>query len=100
VWIERLQEGYVDDPAAQQLLAELSLSTPNEYGYSLEGGIIKYKGRIWVGNNQIAQEHILQALHANGVGGHSGIQATYNRVKALFAWPKLKASVTVYIHGC
>jgi hypothetical protein len=100
LWLERLQEGYVDDPAAQKLLSELSLSTPNEYGYSLEGGIIKYKGRIWVGTNQIAQEHILQALHASGVGGHSGIQATYNRVKALFAWPKLKASVTAYIQGC
>jgi hypothetical protein len=59
----------------------------------LEEGIIRYKGRIWVDNSQLAQEHILQALHANGVGGHSGIQATYNRVKALFAWQKLKASV-------
>jgi hypothetical protein len=41
LWLERLHEDYVDDPAAQKLLSELSLSTPNEYGYSLEGGIIK-----------------------------------------------------------
>ena len=63
-------------------------------------GVIKYKGRVWVGHNLLAQQHILQALHASGIGGHSGIQGTYQRVKSLFAWPKLKASVTAYVQGC
>ena len=50
-----------------------------------------------MGNNPVAQSHILQALHASGVGGHFGIQATYQRVKALFAWPKLKHIVTQFV---
>lgn len=58
------------------------------------------KGRVWIGNNPLAQSHILQALHASGIGGHSGIQATYHRVKALFAWPKLKQFVTSYVQAC
>jgi hypothetical protein len=53
-----------------------------------------------VGNNLLAQNHILQALHSSGIGGHSGIQATYHRVKALFAWPKMKASIVAYVQAC
>ena len=31
---------------------------------------------------------------------HYGIQATYHRIKTLFAWPKLKASVTSFVQSC
>lgn len=68
--------------------------------YTLLDGIIRYKGRIWVGQNHLAQNHILQALHASGIGGHSGIHATYHRVKSLFAWSKLKQSVTQFVQSC
>jgi len=84
-WLDKLQEGYMDDPETQKLQAELSLTPTSEIDYSLNQGIIIYRGRIWVGNNLLAQNHILQALHACGIGGHSGIQATYHRVKSLFA---------------
>jgi len=66
----------------------------------MHNGVIKKKGRIWVGINTIAQQHILQALHAGAVGGHSGVQATYQRIKALFAWPKLKQTITQFVQGC
>lgn len=99
-WLEKLQEGYQDDPVTKQLLTELSLNASSNSDYSLSQGIIRYKGRIWVGQNLLAQNHILQALHASGIGGHSGIQATYHRVKSLFAWPKLKHSVQQYVQSC
>lgn len=53
-----------------------------------------------VGNNELAQQHILQALHSSGIGGHSSIHATYHRVKSLFAWPRLKQSITQYVQSC
>lgn len=99
-WLERLQQGYEEDGQDRQLLTELALSSQNDKGYILVNGIIKHKGRVWVGNNTPAQQHILQALHASGLGGHSGIQSTYHRVKALFSWPKLKQVVTNYVQSC
>jgi hypothetical protein len=101
-WLERLQEGYDQDAETKQLLLELSLSThnTNDKGFELKDGIIRYKGRVWIGNDSLAQNHIMQALHSSGIGGHSGIQATYNRVKSIFAWPKMKASITAYVHAC
>lgn len=53
-WLDKLQLGYEDNEEAKQLLTELSLSSPNDRGYSLENGIIKFKGRVWIGNNSLA----------------------------------------------
>jgi len=99
-WLEKLQLGYVEDVESKQLLTELSISPKNDKGFSLEDGILRHKGKVWVGNNALAQQHILQALHASGLGGHSGMQATYQRVKALFSWPKLKETVNKYVQSC
>jgi hypothetical protein len=49
--LERLQEGYLEDPTAIKLLEALSIAGTNEQGYSLEDDIIRFKGRVWVGNN-------------------------------------------------
>jgi len=54
-----------------------------------------------IGNNSLAQQHVIQALHSSGLGGgHSGIHATYHRIKALFAWPRMKQTITSYIQSC
>jgi hypothetical protein len=84
-WLQKLQEGHEDDPQAKQLLMELSISPNSHQDYSLWNGVLKYKGRVWVGNNKTAQQHILIALHDSGLGGHSGVSATYARIKQIFA---------------
>lgn len=99
-WLERLQQGYEDDPDSKQLLAQLALSAENDKGYALVNGIIKHRGRIWVGNNSLSQQHIIQALHDSAICGHSGIYATYHRIKALFSWPKMKQAITAYVQSC
>jgi len=48
----------------------------------------------------LAQQHVIQALHSSGVGGHSGVQATYHRIKALFSWPKMKETIRTYVQEC
>jgi hypothetical protein len=99
-WLDRLQAGYEDDVQARKLIEDLSVSGSNEKGYTLRDGILRLHDRIWVGNNTLAQNHILQALHNSGVGGHSGVQATYHRVKQYFAWPNLKKTVQDFVGGC
>lgn len=42
----------------------------------------------------------MQSLHSSAVGGHSGFQATYYRIKALFAWPKMKQMIKAYVQTC
>jgi hypothetical protein len=50
-----------------------------------------------VGKNATIQQHIIQALHASGIGGHSGVSATYQCIKRMFAWLHLKQTMTEYV---
>jgi hypothetical protein len=93
-------EGYSTGPRAQLLLQELSVSNPNEQGFSLRQGVIRYKDRIWLGNNVEAHKAILMSLHDRGIGGHSGFLGTYQQVKALFSWPKMKEYIRRYVQQC
>ena len=99
-WLEIVVEGYQADDQSKQLLAELALTGTNEKGFSLVDGVIRYKGRIWLGSHKEAHTAILLALHSSGLGGHSGITATYQKIKALFAWPHMKQDVKDYISAC
>lgn len=99
-WLTNLTQCYESDPLAQQLLQQLALEDNNEKGYSLTEGVIRYKGRTWIGNNEIAQQHVIQSMHSNGIGGRSGFYATYQRIKQLFAWPKMKEAIKKYIQSC
>lgn len=99
-WLEIIVEGYQADDQSKQLLAKLTLTGSNEKGFSLVDGIIRYKGRIWLGSHKEAHNAILLALHSSGLGDHSGITATYQKIKALFAWPHMKQDVKDYISAC
>jgi hypothetical protein len=33
---------------------------------------------------------LISAFHSSALGGHSGIQATYHRLKKVFSWNGLK----------
>jgi hypothetical protein len=100
-WLEIVVEGYHQDPEAmQQLLAELSISSPNTKGYSLTDGVIRHHGKIWLGKQEQAHDAVLQALHNIGLGGHNGIATTYNKVKSLFSWLGIKQNVTTFVNNC
>lgn len=65
-----------------------------------DGPLLRYKRRIWVGTNQPMQQKIMQTLHAGAILGHSGVHATLQRLKQLFAWPRMRASVQEFIAAC
>ena len=99
-WLDTVVEGYQNDDKAKTLLSELSLQGFNNQGYSLHSGVIRHKGRVWLGNNKEAHQAILLALHSSAVGGHSGVSATYTRIKQLFAWPGMKGDVNKFVQAC
>lgn len=98
-WLTEMQHAYLQDEAAVKLLSELSVSSPVGY-YCLKSGIIYYKQRIWVGNYTSLQQRILQALRASAIGGHSGYEVTYKRIKRLFAWPRMKHDMKNFVSQC
>ncbi|WVZ71633.1 hypothetical protein U9M48_020200 [Paspalum notatum var. saurae] len=99
-WLEIIMEGYQQDPQTKELLTELSLTGSYGKGFSLVDGVIRFKGRIWLGSHKEAHQAVLLALHSSGLGGHSGVTATYQKIKDLFAWPNMKNDIKDYIAAC
>ncbi|XP_062187935.1 uncharacterized protein LOC133891241 [Phragmites australis] len=98
-WLSEVVQGYHQDPKATQLLTELSINS-SQGNFKLLNGVIRYKGRIWVGNNTSVQQRIIQALHTSAVGGHSGFLATYQRIKSLFAWSHMQKMIKAFVEQC
>lgn len=99
-WPEIVVEGYQQEPQSKALLTELSLTGTNDKGFSLTDGVIRYKNKVWLGNHTATHNAVLQAFHSSGPGGHSGITATYHKVKGLFAWLGMKQGIKDYVSKC
>lgn len=76
------------------------MTSPNAQGFALQDGLIRHHGRVWVGANSGLHTRIISALHSSALGGHSGAQATYFRVKQLFHWKGIKADVENFVKQC
>jgi hypothetical protein len=99
-WLQEVLNSYDTDPDAHRRLAELALHSPDEHGYELTQGVIRFQGRVWLGANSALQTKLISAFHSSAIGGHSGVQATYQRIKKLFAWHGLKAAVEDFVKQC
>lgn len=99
-WVQEVVNSYETDVEAQDLLVRLAIQSPDEQGYSLHHGLIRYKGKLWIGENSALRTKLISALHNSAVGGHSGSTATYHRLKKLFNWTGLKAAVDDYVRQC
>lgn len=99
-WIQEVLNSYATNSNAQQLLSQLALSSPDEKGYILEQGIIRYKHRVWIGGNTALRTKLIAACHSSPIGGHSGVKGTYQRLKSHFAWKGMKMAVDSFVKQC
>lgn len=92
-WIQEVLNSYATDAQAQELLSQLAIVSPNSDGFSLDRGLIRKGNLIWIGNNSALQTKLIAAFHSSAIRGHSGVNATYHRLKKLFIWKGLKTDV-------
>ncbi|XP_052179891.1 uncharacterized protein LOC127793149 [Diospyros lotus] len=69
---------YEGTPWAQELMISLAAGGDEQKGYTLRAGLLRYIGRMVIGEDPQLRTRILQALHASPIGGHSGLNVTYN----------------------
>ena len=72
IWIQEVLNSYVTDPKAQSILTRLVVHSPDEEGYTLEQGLLKYKSKVWIASNSALQTKLIAAMHSSAIGGHSG----------------------------
>lgn len=68
--------------------------------YTFRDGLLRYKNRIWVGNDTELQLQLIAAFHDSPIGGHSGFPVTYRRIVSLFKWTGMKPQIKAYVRSC
>lgn len=98
--IQQVISSYDNDTYCSKLLSDLAndpLSHPN---FTLDSGLLRYKGRAVVGQDDTLKLQILTTMHSSAYGGHSGVNGTYMRLKSVFFWPKMKEGVVTMVRTC
>lgn len=78
-WISEVSESYEGDQKVQQIIAEILLHPDSQPNYSYKQGVLKYKGRIYIGDKGELRGKLIDLMHASSLGGHSGMNYTYFR---------------------
>lgn len=58
------------------------------------------KGKTMVGCNPVLRKQLVAFYHESAIGGHSGINATLQRLKQDLYWRKMKQDVYTYVREC
>jgi len=99
-WCQEISLSYETDGTTKELLQWLVVNPIAKPGYTLTNGIIRYQGRLVLGNDERLRQKMIEALHNSPLGGHSGIINTYHKVRQLFQWTGLKKDVIEFAMGC
>nr|ABA97403.1 retrotransposon protein, putative, unclassified [Oryza sativa Japonica Group] len=99
-WIIEILASYATDPKCTALESQLRITPQGHPSYTLTGGILRYKNRLYVGAGTDLRAKLQQSFHDSALGGHSGERATYQRAKLLFYWPGMKKDIASYVKLC
>jgi Integrase zinc binding domain len=99
-WVHDMKLSYSNDSWISQQMTSLQSSPQATSHYSLHQGVLRFKGRICVGNSHNWRQLILQKVHDSSQGGHSGTDVTYHRLKQMFYWPHMKEYTINYVRSC
>jgi hypothetical protein len=67
-WLTSVTDAYAVNDQAQQLLQQLAIANGPVGNFTLQQGVIRHKGRIWVTNNPAVQQQIFQAFNESALG--------------------------------
>jgi hypothetical protein len=99
-WITELKSSYQSDQKTLDILVDLQMGTTTSCGFSLQQGLLLYKGRLWIVKGSPFQHQILEFIHSNPGIGHSGDHKTLHRAKANFLWKGMKTDIKTFVREC
>lgn len=99
-WLQEVTQSYNGDAKAKELLRNLSTTRDSLTDYTYDHGIIRFKGRIFVGDATDLRRKLMECMHDSLVGGHFGNSGTSHRMKLYFYWPGMKRDVEQMVQAC
>ncbi|GJX55739.1 retrotransposon-related protein [Tanacetum coccineum] len=98
--LQRIQASWETGPSIQQIIKELETNGSSGSKFSWKNGQLRRNGRLVIGCDAMLWTELLKYYHNEPLGGHSGVEATYKRMKAMFYWKGMKRSVKEYVRIC
>ncbi|CAA7028426.1 unnamed protein product [Microthlaspi erraticum] len=84
--LKQIQAGYLTDTWIQSVISDLQTKPGEKTQFTWNRDILRRKSKIVVPAIDSVRNAILEWLHCSGIGGHSGRDATHQRVKGIFYW--------------
>ena len=86
-------KSYKGDSVVSKLTSALTIKPDSISNYSFIGGLLKYKGKIYIGSLGGLRQKLIACLYKSPIGGHLGNLGTYQRLKGSFFWLEMKEEV-------
>ena len=68
--------------------------------YIVRDGLLFWKGRMMIPENQALKQQIMQEFHASKIGGHEGVTKSVSRICKQFYWPKMQQDIRDFVREC
>jgi hypothetical protein len=81
---EDISKSYSGDSHCTKLLDDLAVDPTSNQRFSLHSGILRHKGRLYIGAYGDLKGRIFNSFHSSIFDGHSGNRGTYHRLKQIF----------------
>jgi transposase InsO family protein len=91
---------YIDKDDEYQAQLELVRTDKAQKGVTEENGLLYYKNRLWIPNDNELLQMVASAEHDSKVAGHFGQDKTLELLTRHFYWPKMEEWVGDYVRSC
>lgn len=72
-WYQEVRDSDTQDAVARSYIQEIQQTGPSQsHYYTYENGLLRYKGKVYIGRDTTVREMILNLVHSSSEGGHSG----------------------------
>nr|KYP54954.1 Retrotransposable element Tf2 [Cajanus cajan] len=98
--LARIKQSWESDGDIQRLINEVQAKTTSHKHFSWDKGELRRKGRPVIGKDFKLRQDILGCMHTAASSGHSGRNATLQRLKAMVYWKGMTKDVKGFIQQC
>jgi len=96
----RIKKGYLEDWDTKALMSDLARDPDSHPNYSVEDGLLFFKGLIFVPHSNEIKRDILVQCHDEPMSGHFGVQKTFELVNRTYHWPGVRQFVKRFVTTC
>ena len=98
--LQQIKQTWVSDASLIHLIHKLTKSPHKPSKYSWSDGQLRRRGRLVVGSNDNLRKDLFHLFHNTPEGGHSGAEATLQRLASVCYWKGLKRNVREQVRSC